>query len=608
MESFRYDILLNILKNDNKTEKENKLMIDWVDNFFINRHKLYFFKITKKLCQKNKNVFDNQTKNFLINNSTIQFIKIFFYQKKNGVTFILLKLLNLMFKQFSFLYYKFFGNLSTTGLLNNNIFWSKKFSRDFLFILTSIIYGLLHKEMIFMTTRESNKLFTKLNSKTFIKVKDLQKSCEICNLTKIGFVFLINILTINSKNSYPLIDFLYSLEYKKINSWLKFLTGFSFCISQNWNFKFYLTFLNLIEKNWLSDYLKGGILFGMGINISNLVEFKELFIEKFFNILKNSSNLEENKYQMIRNGAYLAIALSTGISIKTKFKENFFNRLITNIAISSKIGELSALSFGLYIQNDLSKYVLKSLLKIINIVRNEKMIRFLFFSITLIYKNNKEVAEHLFEKLFIHQNPIIRCGAISIYTVAFNGSCNLKITKKILESISKDLDDTVKKTLIMSLGFLFLSKFSLLEKIIIQLIDNFNPFIRYGVCYAIGISSFAKNSYKAIEFLDKLSHDKIDFVRQASFIALGLSIIRDKNQERKKKVRSYIEKRLFDKNHTELSRFGNIIGYALTEINTNETIVKNKEKLIKIKEITGLFLFIQHWYWIPSILFIFLIQ
>nr|UXY87913.1 26S proteasome regulatory subunit [Cryptomonas curvata] len=607
MESFRYDILSDMFIKENSIQKKNKLTIDLTKNFFVDRHKSYFVELIKNLCKKNYNTLNNQLKKCLENFSKTKYINIFFYQKKKGIVCILLKFLKYMAKKISFLCYGFFGSLSTSGLINNDIFWSKKFSRDFLFILTSIIFGLLYKEMTFITNRENNKLFTRINSKIFLKVKDLQKWCETCNLTKIAFVFLINVLTTNSKNSYSLIDFLYSLEYKKINSWLKFLTGFCFSISQGWNLKFFQTFLNLIEKNWLSDYLKGGILFGMGISIKNLIEFRELFIEKYFNILKTGFLLDENKGQMTRNGAYLAIALSTGISIKNELKENFFKTLISNIAMSLKTGELSALSFGLYIQNDSSKYVLKNLLKITNIVRNEKTTRFLFFSIALIYKNNKEVATHLFEKLFIHQNPIIRSGVISIYTIAFTGSCNLKITERILESISNDLDDNVKKTSIISLGFLFFSKFSLLEKIVIQFIDHFNPFIRYGVCFAIGISSFGKNSYKAIEFLEKLSNDKIDFVRQGSFIALGLSILNDKNNERKKKVKSFFEKKLFDENHTEMSRFGIIIGYALTELHTNEIILNNKRNLIEKKEITGLFLFIQYWYWLPCILFIFLI-
>jgi hypothetical protein len=605
IESLRYDILSNITNRDDSIQMQNKLMINIIRNWFVKRHKLYFAKLIDNSCQKNYSIFDYKLKNYSINHNMIKFKKIFFYQKKKGIIYFL-KFLRLVYKKISFIYYKFIGNLFASGLVNNDIFWSRKFSRDFLLILASILSGLLCKEMIFMTTRENKKLFTKLNSKVFLRVKDLQKLCEICNLTKIGFVFLINVLTTNSKNSYALIDFLYSLEYKKINSWLKFLTGFCFCISQNWNFKFYQIFLDLIEKNWLSDYLKGGILFGMGINISNLFEFKELFIEKYFNILKTGSYNEENKYQMIRNGAYLAIALSTGVSIKIKLKENFFNTLISNIAMSSKTGELSALSFGLYIQSDSSKYVLKNLLKMINIVRNEKMIRFLFLSITLIYKNNKEIAEHLFEKLFVHQNPIIRSGAINIYTIAFTGTCNMKITEKILEFISKDLDDNVKKISIMSLGFLFLTKFSLLEKIIAPFIEHFNPFIRYGTCYAIGISSFGKNSFKAIEILEKLSYDKIDFVRQGAFISLGLSVFRDKNQERRKKVKCFFEKKLYDKNHNELSRFGIIIGYALTQININKKNSNNNENSNEIKEINGLFLFVQHWYWLPCILFIFI--
>ena len=602
MESFRYDLISQIFIEKDKYENKNKLIKRWIKNFFLNRHLIYFYEFSKNWIKNKHNENISHIHKSLGNYNLIKLIHNFFHNKKAGVKYKLIKFLLCIKKKNSSFYFSFSGRLFRTGLINKRIFWFKHYSRDFLSVLRSIYSGLLFKEMTFIITKENNKLFTKLNLKTFIHTKDLQKWCENSNLTKIAFVFLINVLITNSKNSCDPIDFLYSIEYKKVNSWLKFLTGFCFSISQRWNFKFFQTFLNLIEKKWLSEYLKGGILFGMGMNLKDLTEFKELFLEKYFNILKNGSYFEENKYHMVRNGAYLGISLSTGIQMKSQLKYSFLNTLISNIAMTSKTEDPSVLSFGLYLQNDSSKYILKNLLKMTNIVRSEKMIKFVFFSISLIYKNNKEVAEHLFEKLYINKNSTIRSGAINIGALAFTGSCNLRITDKFLQVISSDLDDDVKKTSIISLGFLFFSKFFLLEKIILQFINHFNPFIRYGACYAIGISCFYKNSYCAMELLQKLSNDKIDFVRQGSFISLGLCSINDQNRQRKKEIKTFFEKKLIDNNHTEISRFGILLGYALTEININKSINKN---LYDTKDLTGIFLFIQHWYWLPFILFIF---
>lgn len=608
IESFRYDILCKIFFEDNKLEKRLKIIEKWVKHFFIKRHKSYLFELLKNSNEKKYYLTNGKRNKILINSDSTKFLDNFFYQKEKGITHKLNIFLFLKIKGALDLYYRFFQNLLSGGLINYNLFWSKNFSREFLFILKSITSGLFYEEMIFIFKKETNKCFIKLNSKMFIQIKDFQKWCETCNLTKIGFVFSINLLTTKFKNSYALVNFIYSLEYKRVNSWLKFLTGFSFSISQRWNFKFYQIFLSLIEKNWLSDYLRGGLLFGMGINVRNLFEYKELFIEKYFVALKSDFYIEESKCHMIKNGIYFGISLSNGVPIKVDLKENFLQMLMKNMTMNSKTGESSALSFGLCLQNDGSKYILRNLLKMMNLVQNEKMIRFLFFSFSLIYKNDKEIAEHLFEKLFISNNSVIRNGAICIYTLAFTGSFNRKVTEKILECISKDLDDNVKKTLVIGLGFVFFSKFFLLENIINQFTNHFNPFIRYGACFAIGISSFYNNSYKAIELLEKLSTDKIDFVRQGSFIALGLCTFRDQNQVRKNKVQLFFEKKLLDKTHTELSRFGVILGYSLTQININKnTKINSNGYAEKAKDITALFLFIQHWYWLPCILFIFLL-
>jgi 26S proteasome regulatory subunit N2 len=396
---------------------------------------------------------------------------------------------------------------------------------------------------------------------------------------------------------------LYLLEYKKFTNWLKFFTGFSFSVINQSNLKFYQSFLNLVEKNWLSEYLKGGILIGMGINLRNSFEYIEFFVEKYFTILKNSSRLEENKYHIVKSGIYMGISLFSKMAMKDNWKQNFIQILISNITMGLRNTEISALSLGLYLQNGQSKYVLKNLMKLTNVITDEKTIKFLFFSLTLIFIENKEITEQLFIKLVTSENPSIRSSVVSLYSIAFAGLATQKIVNKVLKVISNDLDDNVKKDSVINLGFLFLSKFFLFENIINQFIDHFNPFIRCGACFAIGVSSFDNNSYRASELLQKLSNDKVDFVRQSSFIALGLTTLRDHNLIRKKRIQIFLEKKLLDKDHTELSRFGILIGYSLTEIG-----IKTNIKFVKNLDLTFLFIFIQYWHWLPCILFVFCLK
>ncbi len=57
------------------------------------------------------------------------------------------------------------------------------------------------------------------------------------------------------------------------------------------------------------------------------------------------------------------------------------------------------------------------------------------------------------------------------------------------------------------------------------LAESYNPHVRYGACLALGISCAGTGLKEAVELLEPLTTDVVDFVRQGALIALSMILI-----------------------------------------------------------------------------------
>jgi 26S proteasome regulatory subunit N2 len=55
--------------------------------------------------------------------------------------------------------------------------------------------------------------------------------------------------------------------------------------------------------------------------------------------------------------------------------------------------------------------------------------------------------------------------------------------------------------------------------------ESYNPHVRYGAALALGIACAASAMPEAVEMLEVLAADPVDFVRQGAFIALALVLV-----------------------------------------------------------------------------------
>lgn len=600
LESVRYDKIFSISDQKNKIRNLISVFIHSKSYYFTNSHKM-LLGLLSKLNALDFSIRLNKRKEFNV--------KKFFF-KQNGKNFFEGKGANVknLLNNVNFANYhssidsvrNIYDFFSKIGLVNFKVFWSKKPSRSLNNLLNKIFSESVERELCQFEKNFFQKKFPgELHSKNQNWCHKIKKN-RASNLIKNAFVFGTGLINLGTKKYSYLYEVLIELE--KIQTWTKFLVGSSFSLVNFENQKYYSDFWLLIENDHISDYLKGGILFGMGLNLKDDPQQEKFFIDKCKFLIKNKGE------PAIKYGACLGLALSGIRTIGDPLKSETYRLVKNTITTDSLAGEGAALSIGLLFTGTSSSHLLEDVSLLIQEIEYERIRKTLVLSLGLVFLGRKDDSVKIFDKLILEKNPGIRQGAVFLYSLAFVGTGDIFVSKKLLKILTIDPDDNVKKATVIGLGFVFFSKFESIEKIFLQLIEHYNPFVRYGVCFGLFLSSYKIFAIEKIQFLlEKLSKDKIDFVRQGAFIALGLTFFGSTSSIRRKKTKRILKKAIEENLENNISKFGSYIGSALIELSEQINLKKVNNERYTFNLILGLFLFLNYWTWIPNLFFILLL-
>ncbi|ABW98246.1 prsS1 (nucleomorph) [Hemiselmis andersenii] len=595
-ETNRYDLLTQIIQRSKKKINFFCFFIRSGKYFKTTRHKLWIDFLANQIINRK---IPKKTK-LLKNEFTIPFFLIFLktliLKKKKGIKKFLMKIKNsinfIIINQLRTL----FDNFSENGVFNTDFYWCKSFLKYFFFLLYTIFTGKLEENLFLI-----RPVLKKLETQGLIKIKNFLKSFyqerDLSDfLLKTSTIYALGIISNNINQNFFFIEFL--SKFDKISGWLKFFIGNSLFMINYRNWKFFKPFLNFFENNLISPHIKGGVFFGVGIEFKNSFSFEKIFIKKFHFILSNP------KDSILKYGATLGLSLCVMKKIRDPKKSYSFN-LIKN-AISSDLisGVAFGLSIGLIFLGSFSFFLLKKISTLLHETEHEKIEKTLVLSIALLFYKKKEQSSIIFNKFFREKDPILRYSSILIQTLAYAETGNFQIVRKFLKIIANDSNNEIKKASLIGIGFIFYSKFEIIKKIFKQLTGNYNPFIRYGVCFGIALSIGRKKHKEGIEVLKKLTEDPVDFVRSAAFISLGMIFFQQKDSYEKNKIKKFLKQNLKNKDNSNFSRFGIIIGFSFVEFIGGRRKIQNKNINFKEEKIIGAFLFIQHWSWLPLLPFI----
>ncbi|KAJ3119597.1 proteasome regulatory particle base subunit [Physocladia obscura] len=262
-----------------------------------------------------------------------------------------------------------------------------------------------------------------------------------------------------------------------------------------------------------SPYSEGGSLFALGLIHAN--HGKEV-VGFLTNSLKNTQN------EVIQHGACLGLGVAGMASGNEVAYEELKNVLFTDSAVA---GEAAGLAMGLINIGTANGKVIEEMLQYAHETQHEKIIRGLAIGISLIMYAKEEAADGLIEQLCADKDPILRYSGIYTVAMAYSATANNKAIARLLHVAVSDVSDDVRRAAVTALGFVLLRAPAQVPRVVQLLAESYNPHVRYGACLALGIACAGTAMGDALELLDPLTKDSVDFVRQGALMAMAMVLV-----------------------------------------------------------------------------------
>lgn len=307
--------------------------------------------------------------------------------------------------------------------------------------------------------------------------------------------------------------------------------------------------------NSTSSYSEGGALYAMGLIHANkgfAGTGSKSIMEYIRTALKNSGTDE-----VVQHGACLGIGLCGLASQDYEIYEELKNMMFTDSAVA---GEAAGISIGLVLlgagSHNRNGEILRDLLGYAHDTKHEKIIRGAVMGIALMMYGREEQADALIEQLVRDKDWLIRYGGMYAIAMAYCGTSNNNAVRRLLHVAVSDVSDNVRRAAVTCLGFVLFRNSVQVPKLVSLLSESFNPHVRYGACIAVGIACAGSAKNEAIQLLDPLLDDPVDYVRQGALLALAMVLMQESEGRNPKvaviheKIRKYIN----DKHVTTMTK------------------------------------------------------
>jgi len=274
---------------------------------------------------------------------------------------------------------------------------------------------------------------------------------------------------------------------------------------------------------------------------------------------------------------------------------------------SAVAGEAAGLAMGLVLLGTGNGMALEVMVAYAHATKHEKIIRGLAMGISMVVYGREEGADVLIEQLLRDKDPILRYGGMYAIGLAYVGTGNNTAVAKLLHVAVSDVNDDVRRAAVHCLGFVLCNVPSSVPRIVGLLAESFNAHVRYGAALAVGTACAATGLKEAINLLEPLCKDRVDFVRQGAFIGMAMVLIQH-NEVKEPKVKS-VRKMFVDalalKGDT-MTKFGAILAAGIMDAGGRNVTISllSTSGHKKMAAIVGMAMFPQFWFWYPYVHFI----
>eukprot|EP00118_Oscarella_pearsei_P025711 m.308636 g.308636 ORF g.308636 m.308636 type:complete len:963 (+) comp44414_c0_seq1:75-2963(+) len=346
------------------------------------------------------------------------------------------------------------------------------------------------------------------------------------------------------------------------------------------------------ESASASVYSDGGSLFALGLIHAN---HGGPITEYLLNQLKEASN------EVVRHGGCLGLGLAAMGSASQEIYEQLKMNLYEDDAVT---GEAAGLAMGLVMVGSCNPRAIDDMVQYCKETQHEKILRGLSVGIALTMLGRTEEADALIETLCSDKDPLLRRSGMFTIAMAYCGSGHNPALKKLLHVAVSDVDNDVRRSAVMSVGFLLFHSPEQCPPVVSLLAESYNPHVRCGAAMALGIACAGTGLKDALGILEPMVNDPANFVRQAVFIASAM-ILMQQTEAANPKVKTYRElyaKSISDKHEDTMAKFGAILSQGIIDAGgRNVTIsLQSYTGHVHVTSIVGALVFTQFWYWFPS--------
>lgn len=380
----------------------------------------------------------------------------------------------------------------------------------------------------------------------------------------------------------------------KASNWSKFTATAAIGVINKGNLKEGVSILRpyLPQEGVTSSvYSEGGSLYALGlIHAHHGSEVIEL--------LKN--DLKSNPAEIVQHGAALGLGAAGMASGNEEVYDELRNIVYTDSAIA---GEAAGYAMGLIMLGTGSERAVEDMLTYAHETPHEKIIRGLAIGIAFLFYGKEEQADAIIDTLMSEKDAILRYGGIHTIALAYAGTGNNKAIRRLLHVAVSDVNDDVRRAAVTSLGFLLYRNPTQVPRIVELLSQSYNPHVRYGSTLALGIACASTGLDDAVDLLQPMLSDPVDFVRQGACIALSMIMIQQNEtlNPNVAVVRTSLEKILTDKHEDALAKFGASLAQGILDAGGRNVTISlvSKGSSNNMPAIVGMMLFTQFWYWFP---------
>lgn len=353
-----------------------------------------------------------------------------------------------------------------------------------------------------------------------------------------------------------------------------------------------------------SAYTEGGSLYALGLVFAG--HGREILDYLRSQIVEGGSNNNEqgDDSAVLLHGAALGVGVAGMGCGHVPVYEELRNILFSDSAVA---GEGAGLAMGLVMVGSRNEEIQEEMLQYARDTQHEKIIRSLAVGIALLNYGKEEAADAVIETLIADQDAILRYGGAFTIALAYAGTGNNKAIKLLLHMAVSDANDDVRRAAVMGLGFIMVRNYTAVPRMVELLSESHNPHVRYGTAMALGISCAGTGLKKAINVLQPMLKDPVDFVRQGSMIALAMICIEqnEKTVPQIKSIQQAFAKVIASKHEDAMAKFGAALAQGIIDAGGRNVTISLEHgsgrgnNNLDMKSVVGMAVFVQFWYWFP---------